>query len=183
MKYFVGIVSSSLCNNLISQCTKHEVEPFYGNKDLEPEDMFYDDHLLQKQLAIKAGYRDGNSIEFRHYYYPQHFDFSFIKEIESLTNTKHLKSFVSEIKPGKCAPWHWDINPDLKHYPVNLVERFVCFINKPKFGQAFMIEEECFYMEPQGNIYRYPNLNSWHAGFNAGLETKFLFTFTGLVLS
>lgn len=58
--------------------------------------------------------------------------------------------------------------------------RCICFIDKPKPGQAFMVEDECFYMEPQGIMYRYPSVSSWHAGFNAGLSTKFLFTFTAV---
>lgn len=182
MKHFIGNISKTLCNDLISQCTTHKVDPYHGNRDLNPEDLFYEDHLKQKQLADQAGYTKGDSIEFRHYYPEKHFSLDFICEIESITNTTHLLSCVSEIRPGKCAPWHWDINPRLNEYPNGDIHRYVCFIQTPKYGQAFMIEDECFYMEPQGNIYKYPSLDSWHAGFNAGLETKFLFTFTGLVL-
>lgn len=183
MKHFIGTASNLLCNDLINQCTRHEVTPYFGNMDLSPDDLFYKDHLKQKKLAEDAGYTKNNSIEFKHYYPKKHFNQDFIKEIESITNTKNLLSFVSEIQPGKCAPWHWDINPWLHEYPDGDIHRYVCFIDTPKYGQAFMIEDECFYMETQGNIYKYPSLDSWHAGFNAGLETKFLFTFTGLVLS
>lgn len=180
MKIKIGQISSILCNNLIEQCKQHTVEPYYGNMDLNPEDLYYKDHLKQKQLAEQAGYNKGDSIEFRHYYPEKHFSLDFITAFENIVNAKCLLSFVSEIRPGKCAPWHWDINPWLNDYPKGEVIRYVCFIDKPKPGQAFMIEDECFYMESQGNIYQYPSLDSWHAGFNAGLKTKFLFTFTGL---
>lgn len=182
MKLFVGQISKSLCNNLISECKNHTVDPHNGNMDLNPGDLFYEDHLKQKRLAKEAGYTAGNSIEFRHYYPDEHFDSIFIKEFENITDTQCLLSFVSEIRPGKCAPWHWDINPWLNDYPQKDIIRFVCFIDVPKLGQAFMVEDECFYMQAQGSIFKYPRLDSWHAGFNAGLENKFLFTFTGAKL-
>ena len=180
MKQYIGCLPSQICNNLIAECIKHTVEPYFGNMDLTPNDKFYKEHLEQKRLATEAGYTQGDSVEFRHYYPEKHFSLDVVKEFERITHTKSLLSFVSEIRPGKCAPWHWDINPWLDTYPAGEIVRYVCFIDTPKHGQAFMIEDECFYMEQQGNIYQYPTLDSWHAGFNAGLETKFLFTFTGL---
>jgi len=181
MKIFVGNCSSIInCDQLIAECIQHTVQPYHSNMDLDPVDLFYEDHLEQKQMAKAAGYTSGNSIEFRHYYPKQHFNESYISQFESFVNATCLLSFISEIRPGKCAPWHWDINPWLNDYPEGEIVRYVCFIDKPKYGQAFMIEEDCFYMEPQGNVFQYPSLNSWHAGFNAGLDTKFLFTFTGL---
>ena len=180
MKQSISSLSKDTCNKLIEECSKHDVTPYYGNMDLNPNDLFYQDHLKQKNLAKQAGYTDGNSIEFRHYYPTEHFDNSFIKLFERKVKAECLIGFVSEIRPGKCAPWHWDINPWLNDYPVGEVVRYVCFIDVPKYGQAFMIEDECFYLEEQGSIYQYPKLDSWHAGFNAGLDTKFLFTFTGL---
>lgn len=180
MKEFISVLPKALCDSLINECVEHDVEPYYGNMTLDPNDLYYEDHLEQKRLAQSAGYTSGNSVEFRHYYPGQHFDVKYISAIEELTSLTCLIGFVSEIRPGKCAPWHWDINPWLDDYPIDKVSRYACFIDVPKHGQAFMIEDDCFYMEPQGNIYKYPSLDSWHAGFNAGLESKFLFTFTGL---
>jgi len=180
MKNYIGSVSQKLCDSLITQCQRNKVEPYHGNMDLNPDDLFYNDHIEQKKLAEQAGYTQGNSIEFRHYYPDKHFSLDFIHTFEEVVKQECLLGFVSEIQPGKCAPWHWDINPWLNDYPEGEVCRYVCFVDKPKPGQAFMIEDECFYMESQGNIYQYPSLKSWHAGFNAGLETKFLFTFTGI---
>lgn len=180
MKHFVNTVPKELCDNLIAECKLHDVDPYHGNMDLDPSDKFYEDHLKQKTLADKLGYTSSDSVEFRHYYPQTHFDVQFVHQIEKLVGARCLLCFVSEIRPGKCAPWHWDINPWLDDYPEGSIERYVSFIDTPKHGQAFMIEDECFYMEPQGNIYKFPELDSHHAGFNAGLDTKFLFTFTGV---
>ena len=178
MKKYIGSIATDLCNTLISECSKHNVAPYRGHMELDPADKFYKDYLEQTQAALAAGY--GDSVEFRHYYPEQHFSLEFVKEFERIVKAKSLLCFVSEIRPGKCAPWHWDINPWIDTYPLGQIVRYTCFIDAPKFGQAFMIEDDCFYMEPQGNIYQYPRLDSWHAGFNAGLETKHLFTFTGI---
>lgn len=180
MKNFIGKISVDFCENIITECQQHDVEPYKGNMDLDPNMLFYEEHLKQKKLAKDAGYTRGDSIEFRHYYPEHHFSTSFVNKIEDITKTKQLLSFVSEIRPGKCAPWHWDINPWLDDYPDGKINRYVCFIDKPKYGQAFMIEDESFYLIEQGSIFKYPSLESWHAGFNAGLKTKFLFTYTGI---
>lgn len=181
MKKYIGNFSTKLCNKLIAECITHEVEPYHGVMDLTPSDKFYEEHLELKRLAVAAGYSQGDSVEFRHYYPERQFNINFVKKFENIVNAKCLISFVSEIRPGKCAPWHWDINPWLDQYPPGEIVRYVCFIDAPHPGQAFMIDDDCFYMEQQGSIYQYPSLDSWHAGFNAGLKNKYLFTFTGLV--
>lgn len=189
MKHYLGKIDTHICNSVINECMQHTVIPYKGNRDLDPTHKYYLDHLEQKQLADKSGYTDGDSVEFFHYK-PGH---EYSDDIHTIINDtiggKVLQSFISEIRQGKCAPWHWDI-PSLdesrdvvQDYNSDDLIRGICFISTPKPGQAFMVEDECFYMEPQGSIYRYPSVSSWHAGFNAGLETKFLLTFTALVSS
>jgi hypothetical protein len=185
MKHYLGKLPPHLCDSLINECLQHTVTPFTGNRDLDPGHAFYEDHLKQKQLADKHGYSKGNSVEFFHYRPGTHYDKEVNKIIGKASNTTVLQSFISEIRPGKCAPWHWDIpslteDVNLVGYTKEQLMRCICFIDKPKPGQAFMVEDECFYMEPQGIMYRYPSVSSWHAGFNAGLSTKFLFTFTAV---
>ena len=189
MKHYLGKIDAHICDLVISECMQHTVVPYKGNRELDPEHKFYEDHLEQRRLAEESGYTQGDSVEFMHYKIDTHYNENIHTVINNAIDVEVLQSFVSEIRPGKCAPWHWDI-PSLTedprvvqdYNPENLI-RCVCFIDKPKYGQAFMIEDECFYLEPQGAIYRYPKLDSWHAGFNAGLSTKFLFTFTALVSS
>ena len=189
MKHYLGKIDTHICNSVINECMQHTVIPYKGNRDLDPTHKYYLDHLEQKQLADKSGYTDGDSVEFFHYK-PGH---EYSDDIHTIINDtiggKVLQSFISEIRQGKCAPWHWDI-PSLdesrdvvQDYNSDDLIRGICFISTPKPGQAFMVEDECFYMEPQGSVYRYPSVSSWHAGFNTGLETKFLLTFTALVSS
>lgn len=186
MKYYLGNISKDACDALINECMQHTVTPFNGNRVLEPNHIHYEDFKEQRRLADESGYTQGNSVEFMHYKIDKHYDENIHEVINQAIDAEVLQSFVSEIRPGKCAPWHWDI-PSLsedprvtKEYSQKDLIRGICFIDKPKPGQAFMVEDECFYMEQQGAIYRYPKLDSWHAGFNAGLSTKFLFTFTAI---
>lgn len=179
LKLYGNINSLIDCDFLIKQCMTHTVETYVGHMEQPKDSLYYDEYIKQHTAALEAGYNE--SVEFRHYYPVLHFSESVTKEFEKFTNTKHLLSFVSEIRPGKCAPWHSDINPWLDDYPNGEFVRYVCFIDKPKHGQAFMIEDTCFYLEEQGNVYQYPSLDSFHAGFNAGLETKFLYTYTGIL--
>lgn len=180
-KIFVGN-----CNNIIDwnavivSCTAHTVPTQHINVDVDPSSELYDDFLEQRQLAEQAGYTTNDAIEFRHYYANEHFDISVSEKFAEFVNATHLMSFVSEVRPGKCVPWHWDINPRRsEHKNFDNLVRYVCFINTPKPGHVFMVEDQAFYCEQQGNVYQFPDIRSWHAGANAGLEPKFLYTFTG----
>lgn len=180
MKIHVGKLPIETCNEILFQISKHDVDPYLGNMDLDPNNKFYQDHLLQKELAEKAGYNSGSGIEFRHYYPKKHFDIDLAIQFAEIVRAKHIMSFVSEIRPGKCAPWHWDINPwQDEHEKSGSLVRFFCFIGEPKMGQVFMVENDCYHFEEQGSIYQYPQLDSWHAGANVGFDKKFLYTFTG----
>jgi hypothetical protein len=114
MKTYIGSITEDLCNKLIAECSKHDVAPYRGHMELDPADKFYKDYLEQTQTALAAGY--GDSVEFRHYYPEQHFGLEFVKEFERVVEARSLLCFVSEIRPGKCAPWHWDINPWIDTY-------------------------------------------------------------------
>ena len=75
----------------------------------------------------------------------------------------YTNAWISRVKPGDVAPWHWDItdheetlareglNPDRYHCHVSL------------------------YNQEQGNVWKWPSRKSWHAGANAGLVPKYLF--------
>lgn len=183
MKLFRGNCSAVVdCDAIIQQCLEHTVPSQYGPDRLDPNDPYHGDFLEQYNMMERAGYVDNDSIEFQHYYAGKHFDESFALKIAEMIGVTHISSFISTVKPGKCAPWHWDIlnkwMPDKEK--VDRLQRFVCFIDKPKVGHIFIVEDQSFYLEEQGNIYQFPSFKSWHAGSNVGLETKWIFTMTAL---
>jgi hypothetical protein len=183
MKTLIGNCASLIdWDAVLAEIKTHDVAPYLGNMTLDPTNKYYGDYFRQRQLAEQAGYTKGDSVEFRHYYAGKHYSTDVDVKFGEFVGINPIMSFVSEIRPGKCAPWHWDINPwQTEHEKLGKLQRYLCFINKPKPGHVFMLEDTCFYWEDQGATYQYPSLDAWHAGANAGLEPKFLFTMTGYV--
>lgn len=180
MKIYIGNIQHLVdCDQLISNLKKHQVEPFNGFIDLPTDHPSYNDLHDQHVLLSNVGY-DETTVEFRHYDSGVHYDNSVMDAIGTLTNSTPLFSWISEIRPGKCAPWHWDVNPwEQEQKQLGTLVRYFCFLSKPAPGHIFVTEHDAYYNEPQGSIYQYQDIHSWHAGSNVGLVPKFLLTFTG----
>jgi hypothetical protein len=87
--------------------------------------------------------------------------------------------WISEVRPGKCTPWHWDINPwENEHKKLGNIVRYFVFLSKPAPGHIFVTEHDAYYNEAQGSIFQYEDIHSYHAGSNVGLTPKFLLTLT-----
>lgn len=178
MKLKIGKVPFD-CDSLILTLKKHNVEPSHGHMKLDPENFYYNEYVNQTRQLENAGY-DERSVEYRHYQGGVHFDNVYVEQIATLVDAKPVLCWVSEVSPGKCVPWHWDINPwEKEHEKLGTLVRYFCFLSKPEPGHIFVTENECFYMEEQGTVYQYPHIHAWHAGSNVGLTPKYLLTFTG----
>jgi len=143
-----------------------------------PDNPYYDAANQIKESLKDAGYTD-QMIEFRNYFSGQHFDEKYTEIFAEFVNAKPLFCNVNEIRPGKCLPWHWDINSSLEEQSkLGELVRFICFLSKPAPGHIFVTDEDAYYMEPQGAIYQYSDMHMWHAGSNVGLVPKFVLTLT-----
>jgi len=146
---------------------------------LDSSNSYYQEYASQTQMLESAGYTT-DTVEYRHYQSGKHFHHKYEDAISNLVGAIPLMCWVSEIRPGKCTPWHWDINPwEEEHKALGTIVRYFCFLSKPAHGHVFVTEHDAYYNEPQGTIYQYENIHSWHAGSNVGLVPKFLLTFTG----
>lgn len=174
MKLFLGNYNAQLnCDELLKQVKSTDVEYFYSHMNLTEEEQKSTDELR------KLGYNEHN-VKFKHYSFGKHFDKWFAEELGRITNVTPVMCVVSSIEPGCMVPWHVDYNPwENEHKQHGELHRFLCFIDKPQNGHVFMVEDESFYYEEQGNVYKYPSIHSYHAGANAGLTTKYLLTMTG----
>ena len=93
-----------------------------------------------------------------------------------------LETWISRILPGKMAPWHWDTNDkNVEYDSMNKLVRFSCHVSPPTPGHVFIIEDDCYYNQAQGNTYQWPSRRSWHAGANFGVTPKYLFNIFGIV--
>lgn len=180
MKLYIGNCQEFFdCEDIINQVSKHDVPVSHGHMDLNQNDLFYDEYLRQTEMLRSAGY-DESTVEYRHYHSGRHFDERFVDIIGNIVKATPLMCWLSEIRPGKCTPRHWDINPwEKEHKKLGTLVRYFIFISRPQFGHIFLTTDDAYYMEPQGAIYQYADIHAWHAGGNLGTTPKFLMTFTG----
>ena len=128
----------------------------------------------------KANY-DFKNIEWWDYYPGEHYDAGVQEIFANIVNADPRRVFVSEIMPGQCVPYHWDVEDNEEEWlkQGDLI-RYVCFIDKqPGFAHAFILEDECFYNMKQGEIYQWNHYRDYHAGTNAGKGPYYLFHFLG----
>ena len=167
------------CDALIAECLAQEILPSHGHMKLDQDHPFYNDYVDQTKNLKFAGY-DEYVVEYRHYQSSVHFSKDVEEKFGQLVSATPLMCWVSEIRPGKCTPWHWDINPwELEHKKLGTLVRYFCFLSKPQPGHIFVTADDAYYNEPQGAVYQYADMHEWHAGANVGLVPKFLLTFTG----
>jgi hypothetical protein len=180
MKLYVGNCQTAFdCNSLIKTLQQQQVHPSHGHMELDSSNCYYQEYLSQTESLKQAGY-DDRTVEYRHYQSGKHFDAEYAEHITSIVGCRLLMCWVSEIRPGKCTPWHWDINPwEEEHKKKGNLVRYFCFLSKPQPGHIFVTEHDAYYNEPQGAIYQYSDIHAWHAGSNVGLTPKFLLTLTG----
>ena len=127
----------------------------------------------------KANY-DLNNIEWWDYYPGPHFDIDIQDKFANLVNADPLRVFISEVMPGQCVPYHWDVEDHEEEWlKIGPLVRYVCFVDKPKFGHVLIVDQQCFYNMDQHRIYQWNNYRDHHAGTNCGTEPYYLFHFLG----
>ena len=177
MKQYIG--KFDLCNDLLAEIKQHIVEPSHGHMDLDPSNKFYKDSVSQTEMLKAAGYND-HTVEYRHYQSGTHFSEDHAIQLGQLVQATPIMCWVSEIRPGKCTPWHWDINPwEEEHKTLGEIVRYFCFLSEPAPGHIFVTADDAYYNEPQGSVYQYSGIHAWHAGTNVGIVPKVLLTLTG----
>jgi hypothetical protein len=181
MKLYVGNCQSKFdCDLLIQQVQNQKVSPFYGFMELDKDHQNYNDIHSQKLALEQAGYTD-QSVEYYHYQSGTHFDSTYTQWLGEIVGCTPLMCWISEIRPGKCTPWHWDVNPwEDEHKKQGKIVRYFAFLSKPQPGHIFVTEQDAYYNEPQGAIYQYSDIHAFHAGSNVGLTPKYLLTLTGV---
>jgi hypothetical protein len=115
-------------------------------------------------------------------YLPEtNFDKSVVEKfIEYVGMEKYTNAWISMVKPGDVAPWHWDITDDEKTLnETKEFDRYHCHMSPPSDGHVLIVDQHCLYNQEQGNVYKWPSRKSWHAGANCGLVPKYTFNVWG----
>jgi hypothetical protein len=176
MKLYIGQFDQA--SQLLNEIKQHTVEPSHGHMELDPSNPFYSEYVSQTKMLQDAGY-DESTVEYRHYQSGKHFDKKYQEVLGNLVGATPIMCWVSEIRPGKCTPWHWDINPwEEEHKKLGTLVRYFCFISPPTAGHVFVTQDDAYYNEVQGAVYQYSHIHAWHAGTNVGIVPKFFLTLT-----
>ena len=168
---------TSVINSLDSQ----------GNGSMEANTVSELNQRLHQAQTLKlhtAGYTLAVSQGVTFYYWERGgFDRRVIEQFGEWVNADIVFAWISSIQPGACVPQHSDFDYD--RYDEEITEnkarltRWHCHIALSEFGQVFCVEDQCFYMEPMGSVYRWRDLDLAHGGSNFGLRAKYLFSAIG----
>lgn len=143
-----------------------------------------DGSLLESYRGIigtwqEAGY-DLKDIYWHDYYPGEHFDIEIQNRFADIVNADPRRVFVSDVAPGRNVPYHWDVEDKEEEWLAEgKLKRWVCFMDKPRWGSVLILEDECFHNVKQGAIYEWDNYRSHHAGTCVGQHHQYLFHFLG----
>jgi len=126
-----------------------------------------------------AGYKLSD-IYWYDYYPGVHFDIEIQNKFADIVNADPRRVFVSEVDPGRNVPYHWDVEDKEQEWLAQgELKRWVCFMDKPRWGSVLILEDQCFYNIAQGEIWEWDYYRSHHAGTNCGKHKQYLFHFLG----
>jgi hypothetical protein len=128
-----------------------------------------------------AGYKmkhEGGNMSWGMYFPDTNFDKSVVDKFMKFVGIDgYTNCWISRVNPGDMAPWHWDITDDEATLDKEGkgVERYHCHVSPPTNGHVFIVEDQCLYNRQQGDVFKWPDRKSWHAGLNGGLVPKYTF--------
>jgi len=132
----------------------------------------------------EAGYKmkhEGGNASWDMYLANVNFDEEIVKKFMKFVGMQsYTNAWISKVKPGDVAPWHWDITDDEKTLnAMKEFDRYHCHISAPEPGHVLIVEDHCLYNQTVGATWKWPSRKSWHAGANAGLVPKYIFNIWG----
>lgn len=150
----------------------------YNRQTFNPE---LEDFSKMDNVWRKAGYQyDDESIEWINYFPRVDFDQTVVDKFQTIVGAQPWMVWISKIRPGKMAPWHFDAHSKLDEL-LKLGEpvRYTCYIQDPHEAHISIVGNEVIYKPVKGSVYEWSNYNDWHCGMNGGLADKFMFNYWG----
>ena len=121
-----------------------------------------------------------NSIKWTNYYPGKHFSSSVENTIAESLGIIPLRSWISQIDPGYCAPWHWDVDDNEQEYlSKGTLYRYSIFIGESHPGHIFVVSNQAFINQTPGTIVKWSDYRAWHAGSNVGIGPAFMYHIIG----
>lgn len=114
-------------------------------------------------------------------YYASNYGFDIEEKFANIVDATHIRSWISKIDPGYCAPWHWDIDDNEAEYlKQGDLKRYICTIGNNDPGHFSIVGTSSLHNSKNGDIFLWDNYKEWHAGMNAGLIPKYQYNFLGV---
>jgi hypothetical protein len=183
---YIGNCSAIInCNEL---CAEIKIEDGHFKTAASPYslDINLSDDLKEEAISMyekwkSEGYIDSDVVEWINFYPKKNFRIEHINKLATFLQLTPKNVWISSIKPGKCVPWHWDIESNASAWMEegNLV-RYTVFIDRPKVGHILIVQKDIFHMIEQGSIYRWNTWNDYHIGVNIGFGQKYVLHIVGI---
>ena len=100
-------------------------------------------------------------------------------EFKNIVGAEPFMVWISRIKPGRMAPWHFDAHSRIHELEGKNIVRYTCYIQKPSAGHVSIVGDHCLYKPKQGSIYLWDSYDDYHCGLNGGLRDKYMFNYWG----
>lgn len=150
----------------------------------------YNDKSFNKNISAfaemdsvwqNAGYQyNDSSIEWINYFPGSDFDNTVVEQFQHIVDAQPWMTWISRIRPGKMAPWHFDAHSKLDQLlTLGQPVRYTCYIQEPHDAHVSIVGNTVIYKPAKGSIYKWSNYSDWHSGMNGGLTDKFMFNYWG----
>jgi hypothetical protein len=166
-----------------------KVEPMIGYQYSEDRAKSTDVNVIEiAENWRSAGYNltasSDSHIAWDAWYSGVHFDNEIEKKLCSYLKLEPIDmSMVTRLKPGKFAPWHWDVRDKQtqeKFESYKEIVRIHIHMSQSDPGHVFVIEDNILHGRKQGDIIKWPHWKAWHGGGNCGLTPKYQFSIIGI---
>jgi hypothetical protein len=167
-------------NSVISDCQNSQGTVLTYSEKCFPDT---EDFRSLDNMWKTAGYEyNTSSIEWINYFPGKNFDQSIVETFKNIVNVEPWMVWISRIRPGKMAPWHFDAHQNIAELlKLGKPMRYTCYIQEPSDGHISIVDQTAIYRPVKGSVYRWPSHDSWHCGMNGGLKDKFMFNYWGFI--
>lgn len=162
---------------VIDKCKKANGTTMWYNHRCFPDT---EDFRQLDKLWQEAGYLyKDHAVEWTNFF-KEDFGEDVVNKFKDIVNVEPLMVWISKIRPGKMAPWHYDAHQNINEFKKKgELVRYTCYIQEPQHGHISIVGESAVYRPAKGNIYQWPSYDAWHCGMNGGLTDKYMFNYWG----
>jgi hypothetical protein len=127
----------------------------------------------KKMTNLFSSTSNFNNMQWINYYPSIHYDQEIDKLIcNFLGHTDYARAWISEVRPGKVVPWHYDFDDNEKEYLTkNKVVRYSIKITEDR-GHISVVGNHLL-TGILGDVFKWNDHRDWHGSLNCSYVSKF----------